>query len=432
MITYVGPFPFLVTTDPEVVRDVMTSKLSIDKPSLLYDGFSNGIGEGLISLQGNHWSKNRKVFNVPFKIGSLLQFMKIFNKKANDLIEKCDNDIESGKNTHLIYFLREMSFSIAMETVIGRRFGPDEVDLKNYVERCALGMEYVGELASNFIYLNWFIRKLAKMTIYKEASNMIDFLSNFLKESLDNYKNLRGTDPSYLENTNTIMEHVDKAMQENKYDGKDAVPDLMHVFVGSFESTAATIYFTFILLAIHPEIQQQAYEEICSILPNDIDGESEVTYKDTNQMVYLDMIVNEVWRLFPVIPTIGREVTGGNLTLSNGVVLPKGQRIMIDIYNLHHSKEIWGVDADKFNPDNFLPANVENRHPFAFIPFAKGIRNCIGMRYAEMTVKVSLTKCLKRYKFSSNARMEDLVCENHVVLQMVKFPHMTIERRKKS
>lgn len=47
---------------------------------------------------------------------------------------------------------------------------------------------------------------------------------------------------------------------------------------------------------------------------------------------------------------------------------------MISMYTLHHDKEVWGLNADKFYPDHFLPENVQQRHLYSYIPFGGGIR----------------------------------------------------------
>jgi cytochrome P450 len=58
--------------------------------------------------------------------------------------------------------------------------------------------------------------------------------------------------------------------------------------------------------------------------------------------------------------------------------IPAGITLLINFYTLHRRKDIWGDDAEEFNPDHFLPENVEKRHPYSFLPFSGGQRNCIG------------------------------------------------------
>lgn len=129
------------------------------------------------------------------------------------------------------------------------------------------------------------------------------------------------------------------------------------------------------LLAMFPKYQQKAFEEIRSLFPERDDFE--VTYEDTQNMVYMDMVLNETMRLLAPVPLIARQSTQ-DVQLSNGVVLPKGIQIVIDVFNMHRRTDIWGPDAKVFNPENFLPSNMEGKHSYAFIPFTKGIRNCIG------------------------------------------------------
>lgn len=63
--------------------------------------------------------------------------------------------------------------------------------------------------------------------------------------------------------------------------------------------------------------------------------------------------------------------------LLENYLIPKGALAHIHIYDLHRDPYIW-PEPLKYDPDRFLTENVQNRHPFAFIPFSAGPRNCIG------------------------------------------------------
>lgn len=105
--------------------------------------------------------------------------------------------------------------------------------------------------------------------------------------------------------------------------------------------------------------------------------------------------------------------------------------MLISIYNLHHDKRIWGPNADLFNPDNFLPENVGNRHICSFIPFSFGPRNCIGMKQGTLAVKTILVHLLKSYKFSTKLKMEDLEMKSNVTLRLLNKHMVSIALRKK-
>lgn len=133
-----------------------------------------------------------------------------------------------------------------------------------------------------------------------------------------------------------------------------------------------------------PEYQQKAFEELYSIFPDQNDFN--VTYSNTQDMIYMDMVLNEAMRIMAPVPIVSRQ-TSHEVKLSNGITLPKGVQIAIDIFHMHRRKDIWGAKACQFNPYNFLPSNLENKHPYAFIPFTKGIRNCIGTYECDKTCK---------------------------------------------
>jgi len=66
-----------------------------------------------------------------------------------------------------------------------------------------------------------------------------------------------------------------------------------------------------------------------------------------------------------------------NFHLAEGYLAPKGTTLAILTVGLHRNPDVWPAPLE-FNPDRFLPENSQGRHPFAYVPFSAGPRNCIG------------------------------------------------------
>ncbi|XP_075154388.1 putative cytochrome P450 313a4 isoform X1 [Haematobia irritans] len=432
VIQYSGPQILFFTSDPETLKDILTSKLCISKPEIIYSGVVHSLGNGLITAQGKYWTRQRKVANGSFKIANMISFLPIFNDNITPLFDTIDECIANNSKTQLLYVIREYTLRTAFATITGRDLDKANVDITDSAKKISEALEFSSEFTSNFIYLLPITRLFARMTTYKEAWAFMAFLDSLLTESLYTYKERRGIDPSFLDSIhNILLETIDGAIKEKILSEDEGMGVIRHVLFGAFETSSSTTYNTLLLLAMHPEIQQRAYEEICDVFHEDDEGNFTVTYDHLSKLPYLGMIANEAMRLWPVVPQAGRKLEGGSLKLSSGVVLPEGLNILIDMYSLHRNKEIWGNDADKFNPDHFLPSNNETRHPYAFLPFTKGNRFCIGMRYGEINVKLTLARLLKRYKFSTTAKLDDIQFENHIVMQILNHPEVTVQKRER-
>nr|KAG5713251.1 hypothetical protein BaRGS_007778 [Batillaria attramentaria] len=99
-------------------------------------------------------------------------------------------------------------------------------------------------------------------------------------------------------------------------------------------------------------------------------------------------------RLHTPVPFIQRELTQD--TEIDGNVAPAGTVVTILIYNLHHNPTVW-EDSMEFRPERFSEENNNTRHPYAFVPFSAGPRNCIGQNFAMHEMKIIMAKMLYRF-----------------------------------
>ncbi|XP_015284769.1 PREDICTED: cytochrome P450 3A19-like, partial [Gekko japonicus] len=166
---------------------------------------------------------------------------------------------------------------------------------------------------------------------------------------------------------------------------------IIFIFAG-YETTSSSLSFLSYCLATHPDVQQRLQEEIDEALPD----QATPTYDAILQMEYLDMAVNETLRLFPPGARIER-VCKSTVEI-NGVTIPEGTVTVIPAYVLHRDPEYW-PEPEEFRPERFSKENKETLDPYVFLPFGAGPRNCIGMRFALLTLKVAVVVLLQRYTF---------------------------------
>ena len=78
------------------------------------------------------------------------------------------------------------------------------------------------------------------------------------------------------------------------------------------------------------------------------------------------------------------------------LVIPKGGMVIIPIYSIHRDPRIW-PNPEKYDPERFTPEMKRSRDPYEYLPFGNGPRNCIGLRFAQMKMKLMLARILKKY-----------------------------------
>ncbi|KAH8420710.1 hypothetical protein KR222_002482 [Zaprionus bogoriensis] len=430
IFSWLGPIPFMIVSDPQVTQDILTSPHCVNK-GIIYKAVDDGAGVGLFSLQDPRWTVHRKLLNPAFGHKVLLSFVPIFNTETSSLLKVFDTLVDDGEKD-LIPLLQSFTLNIATREVIncftttnGRYFG-------SKLRRCLLSVNSVLETMTDMCFSPWLSSKTVRRLYGKEEryskskSEIRGFIRKLIEKKLT--RDSEAAPATQAQDKNIFLNLATDLLRRGIFTWKNVEDESNVIVFGAFETTANTVAYSLILLSMFPQYQEKAFEEIASLFPKN--GDFDVSYAETQQMVYLDLILNESMRVMAPVPVVSRQ-TSEDVLLSNGIVIPKGVQIALDIFHLHRNKKVWGSDAETFNPDHFLPHNFQDKHPYAYIPFTKGIRNCIGWRYALISAKVTLAKLLRNYKFSTSFKFEDLFFVEDITMKLKTVPMLELQKRTK-
>ncbi|QRW20636.1 cytochrome P450 family protein [Rhizoctonia solani] len=189
--------------------------------------------------------------------------------------------------------------------------------------------------------------------------------------------------------TDTLLRHL------FQFTGDETVirDEIINILVAARDTTAAALTFAVYMLSQNPEVMNRLRDEIISHLG----ASSYPTPEDLKEMKYLRAFLNETLRLFPPVPSNTRVATRSTvLKLKGGnYFIPAGTRIIWSTLLMHRRKDLWGPDADKFDPDRWLDDRFKAyvmQNPFIFLPFNAGPR----VQFAYNEVSFFLCRLLQR------------------------------------
>ena len=150
------------------------------------------------------------------------------------------------------------------------------------------------------------------------------------------------------------------------------------MFAG-YDTTSNALTWMCYLLSKNPDIQERLYEELCACIGKDTVPRMD----DVKHCNYLYWVIKESLRLKGPVSLIARYATEDDVLPGTKQFVPKGAYIVIPFVAIHHSKQLYGEDADVFRPERWEDAELEERVGLGgYLPFSMGKRNCIGKEFA--------------------------------------------------
>ncbi|CAF4681721.1 unnamed protein product, partial [Rotaria sp. Silwood2] len=169
--------------------------------------------------------------------------------------------------------------------------------------------------------------------------------------------------------------------------------------LAGFETTSTVLAYSTYVLAKQPNIQHKLRKEINEYWR---EGEDELNYEIISDMTYMDYFVREILRMYRISGQASTRQCATATTVC-GHQIDKGCVILADVHAIHYSTDLWGPE----DPNLFIPErHAVKRHPLAYMGFGVGPRNCVGMRFALMELKLCLARLLHIYNILPGENIE--------------------------
>ncbi|TFK39527.1 cytochrome P450 [Crucibulum laeve] len=177
--------------------------------------------------------------------------------------------------------------------------------------------------------------------------------------------------------------------------------EALNILIAARDTMAATLTFAIYFLCLHPDVMNKLRAEILAkVGPTRMPG-----FEDVKDLRYLKAVINETLRLLPPVPFNVRESTRSTTWPSpdpnkKPIYIPAGSATSYSVLMMHTRKDLWGPDADQFDPDRFIDERFKKYllpNPFIFLPFNAGPRICLGQQFAYNQVSFVLIRLLQSF-----------------------------------
>ncbi|CAG9831114.1 unnamed protein product [Diabrotica balteata] len=425
-----GPRLHYLISKPEYVQKVLSSPSALNK-DYLYE-FLNDASEGLITVGGNKWKKHRRTIMPAFNQKILDAYQNIFCKKSEIFISELQKEV-GNKNLELHRLISSCTLDIICETALGTNMNVQTTKQLEFINAMDKAMEIISIRMMHVWHQLKFTWRLYPMSreYCKARDTFHAFLYALISKKMKGFKNNLTRRNSNVDNDIVSavkgecdgIAFLDLIYNNSNFSEREIIDEVKTFLIAGTDTTASTLTFVFTMLGLFQNVQQKVLEEIIDILG----PERRPFPADLPQMKYMEMVIKETLRLFPVAPIISRilteDIDGGDM------VFPSRSSVTISSLFIHRNPEYW-PDPLKFDPDRFLPENIAKRHPCTYIPFSYGPRNCIGGKFSMINMKTILAYVLRTYKiFTEYKSIEEIKLSMNLVLRLKDGPKVWIEHR---
>ena len=376
---YVGNRPLYFLFHPDHIKHVFIDHhYYYNKQNLLWKKLSPFLGEGLLTSEGDFWKKQRKLLQPIFHRDHISQLAKPMVETADLLTTQWQNH-PSEQAIDIWQEMMRLTLQILGKTLLHVDFSEQAANIRQCID-----------IIVSHVY--WQSKRVILLPSYLPTPRNRRFLGALKAFDGLIYQMIaaRRTLAQQPFDILGLLFGIEDESTHDKMSDKQMRDELMTFIFAGHETTANALAWTFYLIAQHPETQQKIHDELTKVL-----ARQSPSLQNLAQLTYLDAVLKESMRLYPPVWFLGRQTVQEDSI--DGYRIPAGMTIMPSFYFTHRHEDFW-ERPDSFEPERFIQKQGSEKHPYAYVPFGLGPRQCIGNRFATMEMQLVLATLLQKFK----------------------------------
>lgn len=374
----------LVVNDPAAIRHVLLDNAAnYRKDDLQRRVLAPGLGEGLLTAEGDQWRLLRRTLAPLFSARNVTGFARIMDEAARRLVARLLR--REGRERDASLEMTRVTLDVLERTIFTHGLDRDPDALSRAITRF---FEAVGPIDPlDVLGMPDFLPRVGRI----RARPAMRFFEEVVEELVSRRKALIASGAGAPRDLLTLLIEARDPETGAPLDDLSVRANIVTFIGAGHETTANALTWTLYLLARAPDAMARLVAEVDAHVTD-----APLDPATLARLPWLRAVIEEAMRLYPPVPFMSREAIAEDRIA--GIRAPAGTLVTIAPWVLHRHRTLWS-EPDAFDPERFMPENRGAIDRFAYLPFGAGPRVCIGQSFSMQEMMIVLARIARSLAF---------------------------------
>jgi cytochrome P450 len=338
------------------------------------------LGNGVLLSNDELWVRQRRTIGLEFSAEASKSYAPTMIRHVENLTNKWEKELKDDDVVEMTEEMMNLTLQIAADCF----FGTSVANAKIIGDAVDINANLAAKRIRAFIKLprTW------PTPAHKRADESIRRVDEIVYKLMNEYRSNPQGKVNVLSRLMAAQQKLGTEMMSDKL----VRDEIVTILISGHETTASLLFWTLYCLSENPEIEQKLARSIHEAI-----GDKTPGLEDLESLSYPRKVLLETLRLYPAFASLSKQVKNDDEI--NGCFIPGGSLMNVCVWLTHRHPDFW-KEPDKFDPSRFEDEEMAKRHPYAFLPFGKGPRACIGEHFAMIEAQLLLIRLIQKFKFT--------------------------------